>query len=94
MLVAFRYGNIETDSQKSFTELEFEKAKELSIPKFIYFLEDESPFPPKFDDTGSELIKLMHLSRALEEILLLITLPLQKTWQKKFGQIYKINCLL
>ncbi len=52
MLVAFRYGNIESDSQKSFSELEFEKAKELGIPKFIYFLEDEYPFPPKFVDTG------------------------------------------
>jgi hypothetical protein len=59
MLVAFRFGSKDPGSKKYFIEHEYEKAKKMGLPKFVYFMDEETPFPPKFvaKDKESEDLK-------------------------------------
>ncbi|MBO6621212.1 MAG: DUF4062 domain-containing protein [Balneola sp.] len=54
MFVGWRYGSIEKDKNKSFVELEYEKACDLKIPKFIFFMDENTPISPKFISKGTE----------------------------------------
>lgn len=67
MLLGWRYGSIETESGKSFTEIEYEKAKALNIPKFIYFIDEEYPVPAKFIDKDKNSEKLITLKSNLSK---------------------------
>lgn len=51
-IIGMRYGSLEKDSGKSFTELEYNEAVKNKIPVLIYMLDDNYPFPPKFVDKG------------------------------------------
>ncbi len=67
MFIAFRFGSIDKESGKYFIEKEYEKAKELRLQKFIYFLDDENPFPPKFIAIGEEAQDLIIFKKKLRE---------------------------
>lgn len=51
-IIGMRYGSIEENSGKSYTELEYNEAMENHIPTLIYILNEDHPFPPKFVDKG------------------------------------------
>jgi hypothetical protein len=58
MFLAWRHGSIEPTVNKSYCECEYDKAKELNLPKFVYFMDDSHPFPKKYVSTGDEANKL------------------------------------
>lgn len=37
-IISMRYGSIDTDSEKSLTQLEYERAKDLGLDIYIYIL--------------------------------------------------------
>ncbi|MDX1956935.1 MAG: DUF4062 domain-containing protein [Leptospiraceae bacterium] len=45
ILVGHLYGQIPESNEKSYTELEFDKAQEFNIPTLVFFLPDEISFP-------------------------------------------------
>ena len=49
-IIAMRYGSIEEQTKKSFTQLEYEAAIGNQIPTLIYILDENYPIPPKFVD--------------------------------------------
>lgn len=58
-IIGMRYGSVDKATQKSYTELEYERAKELGIPCLIYIIDDENALiPPKFVDRGENSDKL------------------------------------
>ncbi len=59
VLVGMRYGSIDDESGKSFTELEYEEALKNKIPVLAFVInENECPILPKFVDTGENAKKL------------------------------------
>lgn len=67
-IIAHRYGSIEENSQKSFTQLEFEEAKKNNIPILIYIIDDNQPIIPKFIDEGIQREKLLEFKGYLRKI--------------------------
>ena len=58
-LVAMRYGSIDTETGKSFSELEYEEAVKNGIPVLAFIIdENECPVLPKYVDTGESAEKL------------------------------------
>lgn len=52
-IIGMRYGSIDKSTQKSYTELEYEKARELGIPCLIYIIDEENVLiSPKYVDRG------------------------------------------
>lgn len=49
-IIGMRYGSIEEETQRSFTQLEYEEAIKNNIPILIYIIDDNHPIPPKFVD--------------------------------------------
>lgn len=49
-IIGTRYGSIEEECQKSFTQLEYEEAVKSKIPILIYIMDDSQPILPKFVD--------------------------------------------
>lgn len=39
-IISMRYGSIDTDTEKSFTQLEYERAKELGLDIYIYLIDE------------------------------------------------------
>lgn len=67
VLVGMRYGSIDEDSGKSFTELEYEEAVKNKIPVLAFVInEDECPVLPKFVDTGEKAEKLAEFKSRLD----------------------------
>lgn len=58
-IVGMRYGSVEKASGKSYTEIEYEKAKELGLPCYIYIIDEENArISPKFVDRNESADKL------------------------------------
>lgn len=67
VLVGMRYGSIDEESGKSYTELEYEEAIKNKIPVLAFVInENECPILPKFVDTGENAIKLAHFKNRLD----------------------------
>lgn len=67
-IIAFRLGSIEAASGKSFTQLEYERAVELSKEVFIYLIDEENArVPIKFIDRGESRDKLDSFKSILRE---------------------------
>ena len=49
-IIGMRYGSIEEESKKSFTQLEYEEAMKNKIPILIYIIDENYPIPSKFVD--------------------------------------------
>lgn len=68
VLVGMRYGSIDKESGKSFTELEYEEALKNKIPVLAFVInENECPVLPKFVDTGEDAEKLKQFKSRLDE---------------------------
>lgn len=68
VLVGMRYGSIDDETGKSFTELEYEEALKNNIPVLAFVInENECPVLPKFVDTGVSAEKLKHFKNRLDE---------------------------
>ncbi|MBD2757179.1 DUF4062 domain-containing protein [Spirosoma validum] len=65
-IYAFRYGFCPDGSAKSILEMEYEAASEANLPRFIYIIDDNQPWPPLHTDQGENAQKL----RAFKDILL------------------------
>lgn len=58
-IIGMRYGSVEKNSGKSFTEIEYERAKELGLPCYIYIIDEENArIPPKYVDRNELADKL------------------------------------
>lgn len=58
-IIGMRYGSVDKNTQKSYTELEYEKARELGIPCLIYVIDEENALiAPKYVDRGELADKL------------------------------------
>ncbi len=49
-IIGMRYGSLEEESKKSFTQLEYEEAIKFKIPTLIYIINEDYPISPKFVD--------------------------------------------
>lgn len=58
-IIGMRYGSVDKNTQKSYTELEYERAKELGIPCLIYIIDEENALiPPKYVERGEAADRL------------------------------------
>ena len=58
-IIGMRYGSIDNESEKSFVQLEYETANELSLDILIYLIDMENSLVlPKNVDTGESASKL------------------------------------
>ena len=65
MFVGWRYGSIDEKTGKSFIELEYEKATAKGIPRFVFFMDENHPFPPSFVAKDKEAEKLETFKKVL-----------------------------
>ncbi len=65
LIVALRYGSIEVKTQKSYTQLEYEKAIELKIPVLVYLSDSKYPASEETIDFGEKREKLNEFKRLL-----------------------------
>ena len=55
---AMRYGNVDPESGKSFTHLEYEEAQRLKLPSLIYLMDEErQPVLPANVDVGIGVVR-------------------------------------
>lgn len=57
-IYAHRYGFIPRGERKSITESEYDAASQTNLPRFIYLVNEDAPWTPKFIDGGSIAEKL------------------------------------
>lgn len=68
VLVGMRYGSIDNETGKSYTELEYEEALKNNIPVLAFVInENECAILPKFVDTGESAEKLKRFKKRLDE---------------------------
>lgn len=68
VLVGMRYGTMDKETGKSFTELEYEEAIKNKIPILAFVIdENECPILPKYVDTGENAKKLQKFKDNLDE---------------------------
>lgn len=68
VLVGMRYGSVDKETGKSYTELEYEEALKNKIPVLAFVInENECPVLPKFVDTGEYAQKLKQFKSRLDE---------------------------
>lgn len=66
--IGMRYGSIDETSQKSYTQLEYEKAKELGLPILAFLVdEDKVEFKAKDIDRGEGGVKLDQFKREIKD---------------------------
>ena len=76
-IFAWRYGFIPEGYDKSITELEYRKAREMKIPCLIFLLDESIPWSPGFIDSGENRENLASLKDELksEHIIKFFTNP-------------------
>lgn len=68
LLIGMRYGSVDINSGKSYTELEYEEAVRNNIPVLAFVIdENECPVIPKFFDSGENAQKLISFKNRLNE---------------------------
>lgn len=67
-IIAMRYGSVHDESGFSYSELEYNKAREKNIPILIYILDENQPIPPKFVDTGIKAEKLKEFKEKVKKL--------------------------
>ncbi len=65
-IYAHRYGFIPKGSEKSIIEIEYDAATLAKIPKFIYIVDDETPWKLAFVDTGESAQRLKDFKEKLK----------------------------
>ena len=67
-LVAMRYGSIEENSGKSYSELEYEEALKNGVPVLAFVIdENECPILPKYVDVGENADKLRRFKDKIKQ---------------------------
>lgn len=66
-ILGMRYGSIEEESQKSFSQLEYEEAVKYEIPTLIYIINEDHPIPPKYVDKGEHAKLLADFKQTLRK---------------------------
>lgn len=66
-IIGMRYGSIEEQTQKSFTQLEYEEAIRNRIPALIYIIDENHPISPKFVDRDEKAIMLSNFKEILKK---------------------------
>lgn len=64
-IIGMRYGSIEEETKKSFTQLEYEEAIKNRIPILIYIVDENHPIPSKFVDKDEKAIMLSDFKEIL-----------------------------
>jgi hypothetical protein len=64
-IFAWRYGFIPDRYDKSITHLEYEAAKQARIPRLIFLLDENAPWPVKYVDKGKNRQRIERLRREL-----------------------------
>lgn len=62
-IYAHRYGFVPKGDTKSITEAEYDAATERNIPRFIYLVNEDALWSPKFIDNGTPGKKLLQFKR-------------------------------
>lgn len=57
-IYAHRYGYIPKGDRKSITEAEYDAASQANLPRFIYLVNEDAPWPPRLIDGGPTASKL------------------------------------
>jgi hypothetical protein len=65
-IIAHRYGDVDESSKKSFTQLEYEKARKIGLPCLIYIIDGTYTFPPEYYDEGEKKEKLVAFKEMLK----------------------------
>ncbi len=73
MIVGPRYGSLVPGREISYSEIEFEEASKLRLPRFVYFLDESAAFPVKFVSTGEDAKKLEALKQRIKDQLTVCT---------------------
>ena len=67
LLVGMRYGSIDADTGKSYTELEYEEARKYNIPVLAFVIdESKCAILPKYVDVGEKAKKLAEFKHKLD----------------------------
>lgn len=64
-IIGMRYGSIEEETKKSFTQLEYEEAIRNQIPTLIYILNEKQPILPMFVDKTEKAVMLSDFKEML-----------------------------
>lgn len=64
-IIGMRYGSIEEQTKKSYTQLEYEEAIKNQIPTLIYILDENHPISPKFVDRDEKAKMLSDFKEVL-----------------------------
>lgn len=54
LILAHRYGFIPANSKYSVTEMEYRAARDANIPVLAFFVDEQTPWPPNFVETGKQ----------------------------------------
>lgn len=66
--LGMRYGSVDEKTQKSFTQLEFEKARELGLPTLVFIIdEDKVSFKLRDVETGEGAEKLSNFKKEIKD---------------------------
>lgn len=65
-IYAHRYGYVPKSDEKSITELEYDTATLVKIPRFIYIIDENTAWKPSFIDTGEAAEKLKNFKDRLK----------------------------
>ena len=66
-IVGYRLGSVHEDRGLSFTQMEYERARELDLEILIYLIDEEAEIKAKHIDKGEKLDKLESFKRTLRE---------------------------
>jgi len=66
-ILAFKYGSVEKETGKSFTQLEYEEAIRSEKEILIYLFDEDGLVHPKFIDFGEKADKLISFKNYLKE---------------------------
>lgn len=67
-IYAHRYGHVPSGDANSITENEYDQATCAGLTRFIYMLDEEVPWPPKFIDDGTHRAKLADFKTKLRAL--------------------------
>lgn len=65
-IIGMRYGSVDDETGKSFTQLEYEEAIKNKIPTLIYIIDDDCPVLPRYVDTDERARKLADFKAILK----------------------------
>lgn len=66
-IIAYRYGSIDKESNKSYTQLEYERALDCKKEILIYIMDENTSIQPKYVDLSTKGNKLLTLKKLLRK---------------------------